>query len=496
MSKWVGYAVSVNCGEPLGCYQGTILEADGNTITLTKAFRNGFPYPKSQVTLNAADIKELKIIEVKHERAEQTHSTVSVTKNNKKCQRATVCENLQANPTSSGNQTNVNPASNTKSSNSRSAGSGPAPTRSKPIDIQGNRPNNRSNNNTAGSYGNSGTTPKGRGGYDKARRRNEACFGDAADPALDDDFDFEGNLALFDKRALWERMRHAHKPDLVRQADEAGAKLRHDENVLGGGGSGGSGRRAIRVPDELRGPLDYVTDDGIVVPSVVPALRRQIYDGLDRLGLAEVSRTLLARAAGDVALRLVGGGRRLEPRNAHQAPYAVALIGAHEWGAVGARCLRLLMSHGARGALHVCGGAGGGGGGALQQELDALALDGVQHVPLEQLPSPDIILLALYDLRADHDQDRYKSMLSWARVARAACVGIEPPGAGWGAWGVNCRAAVAGALPPAADASLGRLYLAAVAPPARLLRDLRLAYRPPFGAASVLALHPADRPDD
>lgn len=51
MSKWVGYAVSVNCGEPLGCYQGTILEADGSTITLTKAFRNGFPYPKSQVTL-------------------------------------------------------------------------------------------------------------------------------------------------------------------------------------------------------------------------------------------------------------------------------------------------------------------------------------------------------------------------------------------------------------------------------------------------------------
>lgn len=51
MSNWVGYAVSVNCGEPLGCYQGTILEADGNTITLTKAFRNGFPYPKSQVTL-------------------------------------------------------------------------------------------------------------------------------------------------------------------------------------------------------------------------------------------------------------------------------------------------------------------------------------------------------------------------------------------------------------------------------------------------------------
>lgn len=125
MSKWIGYAVSVNCGDPLGYYQGTILQADGTTITLTKAFRNGFPYPKSQVTLklvisvtyvrqetcyilreelkfvgyvrSAADIKDLKIIKSKPELAEQAHSTVAVAKSSKKGHRATVCESLQAN---------------------------------------------------------------------------------------------------------------------------------------------------------------------------------------------------------------------------------------------------------------------------------------------------------------------------------------------------------------------------------------------------------------
>ncbi|XP_022816250.1 enhancer of mRNA-decapping protein 3 [Spodoptera litura] len=120
MSNWIGYAISVNCGEPLGCYQGTILEADGNTITLTKAFRNGFPYPKAQVTLNAADIKDLKIIESRAQPSEQTHSTVAVTKNGKKAQRATVCENLQANPTSSGNQAG-------SSSTSQGGGGGAGP---------------------------------------------------------------------------------------------------------------------------------------------------------------------------------------------------------------------------------------------------------------------------------------------------------------------------------------------------------------------------------
>lgn len=271
MSTWVGYAISVNCGEPLGCYQGTILEADGNTITLTKAFRNGFPYPKSQVTLNAADIKDLKILESRPEPAVQTHSTVAVTKSSKKGQRATVCENLQANPTSSAST----PApADTVSCNKTSTSSGatqtaPAVTHSKPIDIQPPRTNKGSTH--TGSYGAASSTPKGRGSggggfYDKARRRNEACFGDSAEPALLDDFDFEGNLALFNKRALWEQIRNSHKPDVVRHADDAGS-FRHDENVLG---AAPPPRRALRLPDEMRGPRDYVTDDGLPVPSAAP----------------------------------------------------------------------------------------------------------------------------------------------------------------------------------------------------------------------------------
>lgn len=48
---------------------------------------------------SSADIKDLKIIEeARTEPSEQTHSTVAVTKSAKKGQRATVCENLEANP--------------------------------------------------------------------------------------------------------------------------------------------------------------------------------------------------------------------------------------------------------------------------------------------------------------------------------------------------------------------------------------------------------------
>ncbi|XP_050352895.1 enhancer of mRNA-decapping protein 3 isoform X2 [Nymphalis io] len=438
MSKWIGYAVSVNCGDPLGCYQGTILEADGTTITLTKAFRNGFPYPKSQVTLNAADIKDLKIIEeARLKPAEQTHSTVAVTKNNKKGQRATVCENLQANPSHSG------------------------------------------------SYGNAGSTPKGRTGgpfHEKARRRNEACFGDMADPALDDDFDFEGNLALFDKQALWEEMRSAARPDVVRAADDA-ARFRHDENVLGAAPA----LPAIRLPDELRGPVVYSADDGRRVPSAAPRLRRDFWDAMRRCGLLGAAHSLLARAAADVALRLAGGGRRLEARNAHQAPVAVVLAGAHRAGACGLEAARVLAAHGVRAHVLLASGPAAQDCPELRRELGALALGGVPaHASAAALPAPDVVLLALYDPLLDDAQERHAAALDWVRGARAAVVALEPPAAGWD--GVCARASLLAGLPAALPPALGRVYLANVAPPAGLFRELRVAYRPPFGAASVLAL--------
>lgn len=80
--------------------------------------------------------------------------------------------------------------------------------------------------------------------------------------------------------------------------------------------------------------------------------------------------------------------------------------------------------------------------------------------------------------------------LQWASSARAAIVCVEPPAAGWA--GVAARAAVLGALPAALPAALGVLYLANVCVPAQVFADLRVSYRPPFGASAVLPLHPAD----
>ncbi|XP_061720867.1 enhancer of mRNA-decapping protein 3 [Cydia pomonella] len=474
MAQWEGFGVSVRCGSPLGCYQGTILAADGASITLTKPFRNGFPYPKAQVTLKASDIKSLEIISGKTSGG-TAHSTVPVV-GKKRVPRATVGESLQEQA----------PAPPPPVVNKGK------PARSKPIDIQAK---NR-NNTHAGSYSASGSTPKARmAGGDKARRRNEACFGSAALEAVDNDFDFEGNLALFDKEALWQQMR----PDVVRVAaarDEmaAGGKLRHDQNVLR---TSAPDTVPVTVPPALRGARDYVTDSGTRLPSVSAALRGRLWAGLRRTDdeTQHTARALFARATADVALKLVGGTRRLDPRNAHQRPCAGVVAGGGPAGAAAVCAARLLRAHGVDTYVvpldDTCP--------LVTSALSAYRLSGGGVLaPAAARPAGDLLLLALHDPETAAQHPSTPQVLEWACASRGALVLLEPGGAERGAWGaalLAARAALVALLPPALSAAAPRLLLANVAPPAQLFGAVGVAYRSPFGAASVLALHLADDDD-
>lgn len=57
--------------------------------------------------------------------------------------------------------------------------------------------------------------------------RDEACFGTAMDQSMLQDFDFEKNLALFDKEGLWKKLNASQKPDVVRQTDGAKNKQKY-----------------------------------------------------------------------------------------------------------------------------------------------------------------------------------------------------------------------------------------------------------------------------
>lgn len=71
------------------------------------------------------------------------------------------------------------------------------------------------------------------------RSKNDECFGERTDEDLDTDFDFEGNLALFDKAAVFSQIdgtrshgSRAQHPST--QAEQKPLSYRHDENILEG----------------------------------------------------------------------------------------------------------------------------------------------------------------------------------------------------------------------------------------------------------------------
>lgn len=88
-------------------------------------------------------------------------------------------------------------------------------TRSKPIDIEVKQ------NNEQGSSSYKNNTPnkkeKNKGKWTKGWK-DEECFGSPLDHNISKDFDFEKNLALFNKRALWDEL-NSQKPDVVRHTD-------------------------------------------------------------------------------------------------------------------------------------------------------------------------------------------------------------------------------------------------------------------------------------
>lgn len=70
------------------------------------------------------------------------------------------------------------------------------------------------------------------------RPKDDECFGDAAEQDLNTDFDFEGNLALFDKAAVFsqieESVRHGNRTQHRSKSEQRPATYQHHENILEG----------------------------------------------------------------------------------------------------------------------------------------------------------------------------------------------------------------------------------------------------------------------
>ncbi|XP_049518415.1 enhancer of mRNA-decapping protein 3 isoform X2 [Dermacentor silvarum] len=340
------------------------------------------------------------------------------------------------------------------------------------------------------------------------RCRDDACFSAPVDAAvLEQDFDFEKNLALFDKRAVFNEIdaalsRPAPCNDYSALASKSGHMVctppsyRCDENILGGSALESMCR--IRVPGKQE--MNYVTDTGLLVPSVSLQLRQQILEAAVQCGYsAERQLEMIGRAASEMVLQLLGGCRRLNPANSHQRPTVVLVCGGHRQGSQVVCCGRQLANHGVEVILWQLPLLAGGLAPVDSLFSAEMALfrrsGGKVRLTIAELSSSrvDMVLASLdsVDGVSRADPTAVATMANWINQSKAPVLWVDPPPNG-STVTPTPQWVLMPLLPLAMDerivASTG-LYLCDVGVPCRVFRDLGVQYASPFGSKFVVVLH-------
>jgi enhancer of mRNA-decapping protein 3 len=475
-SDCVGCRVSVDCGA-LGHFQGIIskVSLDDSSISLRTPFQNGLPCKFPAITLSGSDIQDLRILETKEEvtRAESldtSHRTV-VLSDKKKTKPVQKRETKDERRTNSAldKRTNSQPLMSIIRENKQSRHS----PKKGPEDFYRSQQSN------------GGTRTPNR------RQKDEDCFSPSGFD-INEDFDFEKNLAMFDKHTVLAEIDQelSNKPDIIRLVDcnrrPPEPKYKHDENILG---NFVTEYRQIDTGEVME--TEYVTDSGLVVPAISFQLRAKLQERLEEHGFGLSKQTeLMGRAATELCLQLLGGQHRLAVNNTHQLPLAVFLCGTSRSAVFGLTAARHLAGHGVRTQVYLP--ETGTQSGILEQELRLYRLTGGKVVTkAKDLPKAvDAVVTALEDEEMwsqQRIQPWHRAAVAWAEGLKAPVLAIDPPPE---LPALNTRMTLVSLLPLAHPAQCGNLYLANLGVPCNVFKEVGIKFASPFGAKFVLQLHP------
>ncbi|XP_025425853.1 enhancer of mRNA-decapping protein 3 isoform X2 [Sipha flava] len=311
------------------------------------------------------------------------------------------------------------------------------------------------------------------------KERNDACFGVSLDTIVKEDFDFEKNLALFNKKEFYNKIHK--KPDLVPH-EKVTTKYKHNENVLH---STPVKFRQVTVPSPAIN--EYITDDGLVVPSITSELRWKLFNLVEENGLTSGRQNeIIGRAATEMVLQLLGGGYRFNPRNEHQWPRVVVLCGPNRSGAMGVNCARQLSSYGVHTVVVLSEP-----GLYTPQLANEMALYQfttgtliTSAAELHGLLDPDFVVVSLAD---EQTEAVSRNITNWAKSIRSPLMAIDPPSQGTPS--IVVKYSLVPALPLSYNESNGKIYLCNMGIPTQVFHFAGIQYKSPFGSKSVIPLH-------
>ncbi|MEQ2183703.1 enhancer of mRNA decapping [Goodea atripinnis] len=317
------------------------------------------------------------------------------------------------------------------------------------------------------------------------KNRDDECFGDGMDDGLDTDFDFEGNLALFDKAAVFSEIDTTERRSGARSRgtpqDQTPTRYRHDENIL-------EGKpvvyRQIVVPQP--GPKEYCTDSGLVVPSISYELHKRLLSAAERYGLTLERRLeMTGVCASQMTLTLLGGPNRFTPKNLHQRPTVALLCGPHVQGAQGISCGRHLANHEVEVILFLPN---------FVKLLDSwVTLLFSLFISTDLPDTPVDLIINCLDCHENTflmDQPWYRAAADWANQNRAPVLSLDPPVSGQG-HAVEAKWSLSLCLPLPLAEGAGRVYLCDIGIPRQVFQEVGIKYHSPFGCKFVIPLHSA-----
>lgn len=533
--NFVGKAVSIHCKNGMGIFQGHIKMASATKITIIRAFRNGIPLKNHsmEITINNTDIEKLDLIPT------QTGGAVAATANGTSQTTTTQNQARVSHVISKPTPIKKVPSENaTETSNSAFAsmigamsrtkiGSGKSgfsnatnkspPTEStkmptatqkfkskSPATIKNGGDNNKKMYNNNGYEYNNGrskpidvpgnnqsSTPYKNDRQKKSRQqrynRNSAFGTPVDDSTMDEEFDFEKNLALFDKQAIWDEIENGsatEKPDLLRQTNfiqqQQQKKFRHDENVISS-----KPPQYRQIVTEYKDVEEYVTDDGLVIPALPKKLRDRVQTLAEEHGLSwERQSDMLARGATELSLLLLGASRRLIPKNQHQWPTITIICDEpfnERMGEVACITGRQLASHGLKIMLHIKTTTISD---RPSKELELFTDTGNDFCyTIDELPQSDLVILAVKRTELSKD------LTQWITNNRSTVLAIDPPVEGIKNVIVKCSLLPILPLAGLKKSSCGRLYLCNLGIPLKFYRDSGIKYKSPFASKFVIPLH-------
>lgn len=423
-NRFVGYLVSVECKNIF--YQGIVTTIDSAKaiIQLKNCFQNGIHCGNKIVEIKTGDIENIEILADPQnavtllkpkllseygtddntvntkENTTPLSSTNKISTNvNNNASNSNInrlLQNLAASQTnSSQNKTNdsFKKTSNVSLVNSTSVNSSLARHNSS------SPPNNSSTTNGRKLNGNQYVN-----NYDS----HDNCFNSISVDTIKGDFDFESNLAMFDKNAFYEEMEgHSRPPknptDHLYDDTPAYESLKHVSslpvipsssqssstftqtnqryhqitlaNLFSSKAAPTNGNNTnnnssnhqnaknyrfdemvldtgepiemqqIKITTKSNNAKTYVTDDGFIVPCIDSDLRRDLFLEAYKKGFSQERQIeCLGRCCAEMALQLLGGPIRFSAKNNHQKPSILVLANSHDLQGSYALCTARLLS--------------------------------------------------------------------------------------------------------------------------------------------------------